>query len=136
MTQDPYRAPVSPSVELSNRPGGRWLLYAVVLSFLQVLSNALNNAPSAFELMRVGEISFITFLAFILANAAMLIGAGMLLWRKSRAATAVYAMSGVFAALVLSGWHPPLAYSSVGIALIGLLISVRMVLQTRAARAD
>lgn len=132
MTDDPYRAPIH---SVSGPPASRWPRYVVILSFVQVLSRVMDNAPSAIEMTRNGDLTPISLLALVLSCATTLIGAAMLLWRKPLSASTAYAISSLFAALVMAEWRPPLAFTGLGIALIGLLVGVHMRLQVRAARA-
>lgn len=132
MTQDPYRAT---SHAVSAPPTSRWPLYVAFLSLVQALLCMLDNAPSAIELARNGELSVAILLAFALSGASMLIGAAMLLWRKPLSASIAYVVSSVFAALVVAGWRPPLAFTGLGIAVIGLLVGMHMRLQAKSARA-
>lgn len=132
MTDDPYRAPAH---AVSAPAASRWPLYVAILSFVQVLSRVMDNAPSAIEMTRNGDLTPISLLALILSGTTTLIGAAMLLWRKPLSASVAYAISSLFAAPVLAEWRPPLAITGLGIALIGLLVGVHMRLQARAARA-
>lgn len=132
MTDDPYRAHTR---AVSAPPASRWPLYVVILSFVQVLLCVMNNAPSAVEMTRDGDLRPISLLAFVLSGALMLIGAAMLLWRKPLSASIAYAMSSLFAALVLAEWRAPLAFTGLGIAVIGLLVGMHMRLQARTARS-
>ncbi|WP_148650341.1 hypothetical protein [Lysobacter capsici] len=133
MTDDPYRPPTH---AMSAPPASRWPRYLVILSFVQVLSCVMDNAPSAVEMTRNGDLRPVSLLAFVLSGALMLIGAAMLLWRKPLPASIAYAISSLFAALVMAEWRPPLAFTGLGIGLIGVLVGVHMRLQVRAARAD
>jgi hypothetical protein len=132
VTQNPYRATRHAA---SAPPASRWPRYLAILSFVQVLSCVMDNAPSAVEMTRNGDLRPISLLAFVLSGALMLIGAAMLLWRKPLSASIAYAISSLFAALVLAEWRP-LAFTGLGIGLIGVLVGVHMRLQVRAARAD
>ncbi|MEH6417093.1 hypothetical protein [Pseudomonas sp. CGJS7] len=120
MNHNPYRAPsaAAPGAAQSRRG-----VYFAVLSGLQWA--ALLGTTSMLEMFRQGFIPFLLVAAFWLASLNLAIGAALLLWRRPVVAAFWFTVSALSMSAVLIEWRPLLSVTGFGIALIGLLLSLK-----------
>jgi hypothetical protein len=77
--------------------------------------------PNAFELLRVGEISVLTFLDTILAAGLLAIG-GLLILAKRRSAAFLFSGATLVGLFTAVQWHPPFVLTGIVIAFACALV--------------